>query len=219
MNHTIKTGLIALATIFAIAANAQETSSKKATFQLRGGLNISNLTATVDSKYDNATAKVGFNVGGILDCPLGNRFYLQTGLMLTSKGAKVKDIHTEAGNLTANMNAMYVQVPLYFAYKFQVSNNSNMIGIHLGPYFAYGIAGKTTFTQNSPFNSDDTFRDNGLWNKPDVGLGMELSFEMERVVFILGSEAGIAKLWNRAHLTEDVHVRNNNNYISVGFKF
>lgn len=202
-------------------AQIYPTDEKKVTIQVRGGMNISNLNAWDNEydSYDDATPKVGFNIGGIVDISLGKGLYLQPGLMLTSKGAKVDRIAREDNYIDAKMNAVYLQLPLYVGYKFTFSNGYNL-GLSAGPYFAYGIAGKTTLTQRgySGDLSENTFQDNGLWNRPDIGMGIEAQFELKRLVFLIGADAGFARVWKREMLTHDVGVRNNNAYISVGFK-
>ena len=196
-----------------------EYDKPKVGFQIRGGLNISNLTAYYDGNTDNAKAKIGFNVGAIADINLKNSWYLQTGLLLTSKGAKIDDVSSDFNDAT--MNAMYLQVPLYVAYKIQLPNNSNTINLAFGPYFGYGIAGKTSLSErgSSLSISDNTFQSDGLWNRPDAGIGFELQFEIERFIFIWGGEAGITKSWKREYLTENVRVTNRVSYLSAGFKF
>jgi len=198
-----------------------EPVKEKASFQLRGGLNISNVTGSGKGYNLNGDAKIGFNVAGIVDIPLNKTFYLQTGLMFTSKGTNVDGISSDIGLLDASMTAMYVQLPLYFVYKAELPNSTNKLNVALGPYFAYGVAGKTSYEQGgfSASLSDNTFQDGGMWNRPDIGFGAEIQFEMEKVVFILGSEFGITKVWKREYLLDNIHVRNQNVYLSVGFRF
>lgn len=197
-----------------------KTSKRKVTFQVRGALNISNLTASGNGHSTNADPKVGFNIAGLADIQLSRSFYLQTGAMFSSKGAKVDDIAVDGGGyVDASMTAMYIQLPLYCVYKAELPNSYNKLNVAFGPYFAYGVAGKTSYSQGGMSVSDNTFQENGMWNRPDVGLGVEAQFEMEKVVFTLGSEFGLAKVWKREYLTENIHVRNNNVYLSVGYKF
>lgn len=224
----ITNGLIILFVLLAntIHADAQDISDeniKKVGFQVRGGLNLSNLIAYHDGETYSEKLKVGFNVGAIADIRLSNVFYLQTGLTFTSKGAKVKDITMDDinGTMEATMNAMYLQVPIYFTYKVQLPNNNNRFNIALGPYFGYGIAGKSTYT---PYGSSvgfslDTFDKDHLWNRPDLGLGLEVQFETEKLVFILGSEAGLTRAWKTQYLSESININNRVSYLTVGFKF
>lgn len=225
--HTIRILLIAISLLLInTQLNAQvtitETQEKKVSFQMRGGLTLSNLTASWTDSRDNATMIAGFNLGGIAYFSLGKDIYLQTGLSFISKGAKVKNVNVDGQNMDATMRAQYLQIPVYFAYKIKFANSVNKLVLAAGPYFAYGIAGKTSFSQygsNSDF-SFNTFDSNGLWNRPDVGLGYELQFEMEKLVLLMGSEIGIAKAWKGSALTDpDLHVRNTSVHFSIGYKF
>ncbi|MBK5722647.1 PorT family protein [Dysgonomonas sp. Marseille-P4677] len=215
--------LILLISSVGIGAKAQiyPTNEKRVTLQLRGGLNISNVTAWDNhyDSYDNATPKIGFNLGGILDISLGKGIYLQPGLMLTSKGAKVDDVPIRDQTADATMNAIYLQVPVYVGYKFAFSNGNN-IGVSAGPYFAYGVAGKTSFSERyySGMTSIDTFNDSNLWNRPDAGIGIEVQFELKRIVFLMGGDIGLAKVWKRESLSHDIYVSNSNTYFSIGYK-
>jgi hypothetical protein len=198
----------------------QEKTVKKVNFQIRGGLNLSNLAASYRGETDYGTVKVGFNLSGIADIQLKDNLYLQTGLSLTSKGAVIDDVRVGGQTYKATMNAMYLQVPLYFVGKLDMKNNYK-ITFAAGPYFAYGVGGKTDFKQRGYTGSvsDDTFHEDGLWNRPDVGLGLEIGLELEKVVFVFGEDFGLAKAWKRSALTDDVYVRNQAVYLSVGFKF
>lgn len=217
----LKTGLVAIIIMLAMGVKAQNDTPKKLSFHVRGGLNISDLTATSDNKLENATSKLGFNVGGMLYYSLGNSLYLQTGLTLTSKGAKINNIPGASGNYDASMNAVYLQVPLLIAFKLQLNNTSNKIGVAVGPYFAYGITGKTTLLQDGQSTgvSYNTFQSNGLWKRPDLGFNMEASFEMPKVIFILGADGGVLRLWNTDQLANNANVTNMNVYLSLGYKF
>lgn len=210
-----------MAILIAIFSTLQlSAQDKKVTFQARGGLNLSNLTAYDDGTSYKGKVKAGFNIGGIADCRLGNNFYLQTGLMLTSKGAKIEGVMIEDGYYTdETINAIYLQVPLYFMYKIELPNNVNKLNIGLGPYVGYGIGGKSSYDLSTADLSVDTFGDNGQLNRVDAGLGMELQFEMAKFVFILGAEAGVTKAFKKEYIAQDISIRNNVSYLSVGYKF
>lgn len=224
--HAIQVSLIAICFLFtATQLSAQvtivETQEKKVNFQLRGGLTLSNLTASWGNSRDEATTIAGLNVGAIADFSLGRDIYLQTGLAFFSKGAKVKDVTVDDQYMDATMRAQYLQIPVYIAYKVNIMQSSNKLGFAIGPYFAYGIAGKTSFSQrgSSVDFSVNTFESNGLWNRPDVGLGFELQLELEKVVFLMGSEVGLTKAWKGSALSDPgLHVRNTAVHLTVGFK-
>ncbi len=211
--------LLIVISIFAISINIV-AQNKKVSIQLRGGLNVTNLTAWDDGDYINADPKAGFNIGGIADINVGRGAYLQTGLVLASKGAKVDDFDIDNGYVRAKMNAVYLQVPFYFAYKFEFGRWDNKLGVSAGPYIAYGVAGKTSYSSwgTSKKYNYDTFQSNGLWNKFDAGLGFEAYFELKKLAFIMGSELGITNAWKKKYLLNDISVRNNTFYIALGYR-
>lgn len=218
--------------IFLQAQDVTEAPAKKikVDFQIRGGLNISNLTEYYDGESAKADAKVGFNIGGVADFTLSEKvnydWTLMTGLFLSSKGANINNMLVYDGNdyayIDIKSNAMYLQIPVYVGFKTALPKNpKNKIGVYLGPYFAYGIAGKTEFGQRGQRTaiSIDTFDKDSFWNRPDIGLGMELTLELDRLVFLLGGEVGMARAWKSSALDRDSSVRNNVSYLSVGYKF
>lgn len=216
--------ILAIAVILLISGNMKAQffveKEKSVTFQIRGGMNLTNVSAWKnDYGFKSGKVRIGYNFGAIADITLGNDVYLQTGLSFTTKGAKVKNLSTTDGNMEAKMEAMYIQLPVYFAYKFHFPGNSNL-GFAMGPYVAYGVAGKTTLTSisNMESNKNNSFGNEGLWNRPDVGLGIELQAELPRFVFIIGSDTGFTKIWKRDRLNNDLKVRNNSVYFSIGVK-
>lgn len=203
-----------------VLAQQEDTSSRKVLFQVRGGINISNVRATHDNVTFEGNEKVGFNIGAIADIPLGKDFYLHPGLLFTTKGVKVDDILVEDTYYKADMNAMYIQIPLHVGYKMQLERWDNRFGMSLGPYLAYGIGGKTDYTTKRGKASIgiDTFGSDYMWNRFDVGIGFEIYFELKRLVFTTGAEAGFTRTWKKEYLTDNINPRNSNYYICVGYK-
>ena len=90
-------------------------------------MNISNYTGDAD-----LNAKIGFKLGGGFEYAFDNTWSLQPSLFLSTKGAK-------DGN---SINAMYLELPVMAAARFNVADNTNIV-VNAGPYLACGIAGKT----------------------------------------------------------------------------
>jgi len=206
-----------------ITASAQQFGmpQQHISFQIKGGANYSNLTADFEGDTDNAKAKLGFVTAAIAELPIDRNLYIQTGIMFLSKGAKVKAIPAETGNIDGTMNALYLQLPIYFAYKVGMPYTYNSFNFALGPYFGYGVAGKTSYTYSDSNTgaSTDTFLKNGLWNRADMGMGMEIQFEMQYLVLAFGAQLSLTRAWKREMLLEKVNVRNNTVYLAAGFKF
>lgn len=117
-------------TVLAFAAQAQN----KTTFGVRAGLNVQNLTwdnlagETVDTKL-----KAGFHIGVNAEIPVGTEFYVQPGVLFSTKGAK-EDFSD------AKINLSYIEIPINFLYKAELDNGKLLVGA--GPYFAFGVSGK-----------------------------------------------------------------------------
>lgn len=231
MKTIIKTSLILLAFLSGLQIYAQDElveepgSQKKVSFSIRAGLNISNLTYLEEGHTYNEKLRVGYNIGAMMDYHLSKDFYIRTGLSLTSKGTKVNEMgFIDTDELfEVKMEAIYLQVPLYFTFKTALANTANKISVAGGPFFAYGIAGKNKYYHKTGghYGDADTFGKDALWNSPDIGIGMEVTLEIQRLVFALGSEMGLAKVWKTGgpYIQEDVYMRNSTSYLSVGFNF
>jgi hypothetical protein len=189
-------------------------------FQLRGGMNLSNVSSWKNEYgFKKGKVRMGYNVSGIADITVGKDTYLQTGLSFRTKGAKINSLSTPEGDMEAVMEAMYIQLPVYITYKFNFPGDSHLV-FAIGPYVAYGVGGKTTFTSLSDSAStvQNTFGNEGLWNNLDAGLGIELQAEVSRFVFIIGSDTGFTRIWKRERLTDNLKVRNNTVYFTLGVK-
>lgn len=196
-----------------MSSSNYEIDVKKVQFQVRAGLNISTQRVTIDGEAGTEESKVGYNFGGIADISLGKSFYFQTGLFFTAKGSQMRQMDVGGRTVDMTMNSLYLQVPIYFAYKMPVGGWPNSFNIAMGPYVAYGVGGKVS----GGGYSADTFGDKGLANRPDIGLGMELQFEMPKVVFFYGFEAGFAETIKREYI--GLKVNNSNFYFGMGYKF
>ena len=81
-------------------------------------------------------AKVGFKLGGGFEYAFNDTWSLQPSLFLTSKGAK-KD-----GN---SINAMYLELPVMAAARFNVADNTNLV-VNAGPYLLVVLPVKQSLT-------------------------------------------------------------------------
>lgn len=126
------------------------------------GMNFSNVT-----KYDDAKALPGFQLGVGMDYGFSESWSLQSGLMISSKGYKVKDY--------AKVRPIYLDIPILAAYKFNISDNTKFV-INAGPYLAFGLGGKVKY--DGIDESEKIFGDDG-WKRFDLGIqygvGLELS--------------------------------------------
>ena len=126
----IKFLCVALATtLFTSGLFAQST-----TFGIRAGVNFQNLNGRnfEDDKLENKLL-TGFNVGVNAEIPVGIDFYVQPGVLLSTKGAT-------ADNSDDKISLSYVEVPINFLYKPAIGTGRLLLGF--GPYAAFAVGGK-----------------------------------------------------------------------------
>ena len=212
---------------FLIVSNVEAQSD----LQIRGGVNLANVSTTSDGKVDDANTLTSFHVGILGDVHLASVFHLQPGIFFTGKGSKL-----EIGRPTENFyakqtsNPYYIEVPVNLVVKLPFNDESHFF-FGAGPYGAIGIAGKakterkvlnfTSKTENNiEFSNDDptTFGEEegtglGVLKRFDYGLNGVVGVEGKRVVLSAGYGLGLAKLQSGAESGED----NNNKHRVLSF--
>ena len=188
--------------MFAVATVAQA----QVALGVKAGVNASNFYG---SELNNNNAKIGFNAGISADYDFTYNMGIQTGLFATTKGYK-------NGDLNYSDNLVYLQIPVHFAYKVDVTPGTRVF-LHAGPYAAYGIAGKRSDSYRSLEDSSNKVFGSGVlqYKAFDAGLGIGAGVELGQLFFDLGWDMGlvdISQVSNRSR-------KNQNAYLSVGYKF
>lgn len=131
----------------------------------RVGMNFSNMT-----KDSEAKALPGFNLGVGMDYGFSENWSLQSGLIISSKGHKVKDDYKD--------RPIYLDIPILAAYKFNISENTKFV-INAGPYLAFGLGGKCKFDEGGDyklFKGEDG--DDAEYSRFDLGLQYGIGLEI-----------------------------------------
>lgn len=154
------------------AAQAQDIKSNTPSYGFKGGLNFSNLY--VDNVDDN-NVLTGFNAGLYAKFPVTNSISIQPEISYTTKGAELT-YNNAFANGKAKFNVNYIEVPLLL-----VVNLTDAFNIHVGPYAAYMVSGKTSnnnnlFSSGRELNTDD-------FNKFDAGISGGIGIDLETVNF------------------------------------
>ena len=116
-------------------------------YGVRAGLNVSKIAGQYSPDSDDKldfNSRVGFQVGAVVDIPITNGFYVQPGLLFTTRGAKEKSSYSEAGyseEASTKYRPMYLQIPVLASFRADVSESVN-VQVHVGPHFAFGLGGK-----------------------------------------------------------------------------
>lgn len=176
--------LIFAATLMSLFAfSGVQAQDKVASYGFKGGLNFSNLyTNTVD---DN-NVLTGFNAGLYAKFPITNSIAIQPEISYTTKGAELVYNNAFAQG-TAKFNVNYIEVPVLL-----VMNITENFNIHVGPYAAYMVSGKTT--NDSNFGSSESELDTNDFNKFDAGLAGGVGIDLDALNFGVRYNYGLTKL-------------------------
>ncbi|MEA5043721.1 MAG: porin family protein [Petrimonas sp.] len=178
---------------------------------VKGGVNMSNFYG---DELTDKNMKIGFHVGLAADYDFAPSMALQTGLFFTTKGFKYE---TSSSEYTENL--MYLQLPVHLAYKQDVTPGTRIV-FHAGPYLAYGVGGKRNLKSgnwlDTTWDVDKIFGDATRQYKPfDAGLGLGVGAEFGRFLVDIGWDMGLVNISNNT----DGNIKNQNAYLSVGYKF
>jgi len=195
-----------LSLVIAFLGMISIVSAQTASLSIKAGLNMSNYYG--DDLTDR-NMKPGFHAGLGADLGLTPNMFVQTGLFFSTKGAKFSDTG-EGDWIDANITANYLQIPVHFAYKIDVTPGTKVV-LHAGPYLAYGVSGKMKLGSLEV----NTF-DKDLGFKPfDAGLGLGVGAEFGVILVDLGWDMGLTNI-SRA---SSGNIKNQNAYLSLGYRF
>ena len=127
-------GAISLLTLQS-KAQSQQVEVGGTTFGVRAGINFQNINGKdgLDRDLDNKL-KTGFHFGVNAEIPVAPDFYVQPGLLFTTKGTNYDDFDD------TRLNLSYLELPVNFLYKPTLGAGKLVVGF--GPYLAYGLGGK-----------------------------------------------------------------------------
>lgn len=210
---------MALGAILALITGAAQAQNKT-TFGVRAGVNFTNVNGKdeSDDKLDNKM-KVGFNVGVNAEIPLADEFFLQPGVLFSTKGAKAKE-----GD--GKLNIAYVEVPVNFLYKPEVGDGKLLLGV--GPYIGIGVGGKLKgdgddvdikFTNDIKDIND---LDGYPMKRLDFGGNLLFGYEFSNKFSVqLNAQLGLANLTPKVmgEKPENAKAKNTGFGVSVGYRF
>lgn len=207
----------------ALSVVAQSNYPSKTSFAVLGGLNFQNLNGknAIGNQLDN-DLMLGYHAGMNVQIPVAPEFYLQPGLMLSTKGAK----NTE---LADKLSLSYIEMPINFVYKALLGNGHFMLGF--GPYLAYGLGGKATWESGSGTAEYDVkFKKenssgiaNTLYFRPfDAGGNIFAGYELPGGLFFqFNTQLGMLNInWDYELNPNDQSVVKNTGFgLSAGYRF
>ncbi|HUM66655.1 MAG TPA: porin family protein [Chitinophagaceae bacterium] len=209
--------VIAIAAIlFSGAIYAQSAT----TFGIRAGVNFQNLTGEdFDGDKLENKLKTGFHAGLNAEIPVGIDFFVQPGVLFSTKGAKVFDSDDK-------VNLSYIEVPVNFVYKPELGTGRLILGF--GPYAAFAIGG-----QYKPENGNDIdieFENeitaaqaiSGVYFKRfDAGANLLFGYEFANKLSVqLNGGLGLVNINPKVEgLSTDSKTKNTGFGVSLGYRF
>ena len=165
--------LSATAVLFTLGAFAQTGVG----YGLKAGVNLANYkySPELDTK-----ASPNFHLTGYLDAPISSNFYIQPGISLQGKGAKIDDYVIDGNKYSGKQSTMWIEVPVNAVAKFPTGDAGNLF-LGAGPYAAFGVSGKNTVTKDGKAVTDiDDFKfGDGLNPKAfDAGVNFLAGYEL-----------------------------------------
>jgi hypothetical protein len=197
-------------------------------FGLRGGFDLQNING---KDFDGAALDLSlvprFNAGVVVEIPVAPDFFIQPGVLFSTKGAKANDV-LFGQNLSLEYNLGYIEVPISFLYKPVLGNGRFLLGF--GPYLGYGITGKVEYTINNTTTTEDieyTKEYAGLlpeFNKfkpLDFGANVFFGYELAGgLSFQINTQLGLAEInAENTSISSEASFKNTGFGISLGYRF
>ena len=205
----------------------------KSQVYVQGGVNLANITQTASGETQDNNLLTTFNAGILGRFGLSKPIDLESGLLVTGRGAKANTYFsssTEDNYVKTKFNPLYVEVPLNVVVRIPISKDENLF-FNGGPYAEIGIAGKSktetnalgvtsTSSANIKFSNDNPFtskQDDASYNKlKRFGFGVNIGggFELGSVILKVNYEYGLTKINSTQ---SDNSVDNKNKYRTLSF--
>jgi hypothetical protein len=176
-------------------------------FGIKGGVNFANVAISTSGVSISPSSITGFQAGPVIECNLNNSLYLNSGVLYSLKGFKIKS-GTDKMQETFN----YLEIPVNVAYKFPTGGNMDFF-IQAGPYLAYAASGKTKLNDVSV---DLDFKEQGI-KRFDYGLGFGAGLDLGALVASINYQLGLNNLNDDS--TTEGSIKNKVFQVSLAYMF
>jgi hypothetical protein len=206
--------------LIALGSYAQQTTTTvnagRTTFGVRAGVNFQNITGNdaSDDELENDLA-TGFHVGVNAEIPVGTGFYLQPGVLYSTKGANWSN--------GSKVKVNYLEVPVNFVYKPTLGTGNLLLGF--GPYVAFGMGGKAEDANgnvaNVVFNNElDVTEPDAQFRPIDAGGNLLAGYEFGNKFSVqLNAQLGLVNINPETGANDRARWRNTGWGLSLGYRF
>ena len=168
--------MVALA-LTTLTMSAQEESKLSVT----AGIGLSSV---VGSDVEDVKSVFSYKVGLLYDWNISDNFSIIPGIEFATKGF-------ESEAIEGDISMSYLQIPIFAAYKFNVSDNMKL-AIKAGPYISYGLFGSDIEWYDG--SETNVFDSDGGFERFDAGVIAGASLEFEKFSVGLEYSRGLKKL-------------------------
>ena len=182
-------------------------AAAKISWGVRAGLSYSSLTQIIDEEVTYG-GRMGFNIAGLMDIPLSNRFSLRPELAFVSQGGAYDYIYTvDEEVVTGRHTCVYytAQIPVNLAYK--IYYNEWILGLQAGPF----VSLSTREREKNDWNVRD-------FRSFDIGAGAGLYVEYKKAYFSVYANTGFLDRLKEKQPRES-QIYQNNVTFSFGYWF
>lgn len=205
---------------FATSAYSQtstvSTELGNTTFGIRAGVNFQNLNGKDESDRNlKNKMKVGFNIGANAEIAIAQDFYVQPGLLFSTKGAKIE-------NTDIKVNLSYLEIPINLLYKPVLGDGKLLLGF--GPYLGFAVGGKVDDTDikfEKEISQAESETGTPYLKRFDAGANLLVGYELSsRISAQLNAQLGLVNIQPKiTGLDTDAKTKNTGFGISIGYRF
>ncbi len=196
--------------LFSLSIQAQEGTR----FGVLGGVNFQNINGKDNDgdKFEN-DLKPGFHAGVNAILGIAPEFYLQPGILFSTKGCKLEDSDLK-------LNVSYLEIPLNFLYRGELGNGYVLVGF--GPYLGFGLSGKLKTGEGHSvdveFSNEYSTGSIVTMKRFDAGANVFAGYELSSGIFFqLNTQLGLLKINPEA--TGKLTWKNTGFGLSAGYRF
>jgi len=190
--------------------NAQEVK-----FGAKAGLNFANLTGDIE----DASMKIGFNLGGFAEIKVSDKFSVQPELLYSTQGAK-NETSEDGFTSESKLNLSYLNIPIMAKYYV-----SEKFSLEAGPQIGFLLSAKSKyeFTESDgeggsiSVSGDEDVKDS--FESIDFGLNLGTAYDFTENLFAgLRYNIGLSNV-AKTESGDDTKINNSVISLSLGYRF
>ncbi len=207
--------VLTLSAAFLLAVGAQAQVG----FGLKAGANFPSYSYGDSDELSDTKSTVNFHVTGYLDAKVASGFYIQPGISLQGKGAKLVESSILGGS-EITQNTMWLDVPVNFVGKFPLVVGNLFVGA--GPYVGFGLSGKNKYSVNEGSTTSESefeFGKDNTLKGTDFGVNFLAGFKLGNGLLLNANYGlGLTNIAGSNNIWSD-DIKNRGFSVGIGVEF